>query len=88
MRVLTHLLSCSLLALAACSQMPRTSADAPPPAPLERSETLVTEDSAARIEETRVGGEIKRIRVFPKGGQPPYDIDPVTHQRIWKVGEF
>ena len=53
-----------------------------------RSETLVTEDSSVRIEETRVGGQIRRIRVFPKDGQAPYDIDPVTRQRLWKIAEF
>ena len=88
MRVLPTCWALCIGAIAACSQTPLAPKDAQPAAGFERSETLITEDSSMRIEETRVGGQIKRIRVFPKGGQAPYDIDPVTRQRIWKIAEF
>ena len=88
MRLLPTCWALCACALTACSQTPHAPTDPGTKASLERSETLVTEDSALRIEETRVGGVIKRIRVFPKDGQAPYDIDPVTRQRIWKIAEF
>ena len=88
MRVLPTFWALCVCAITACSQTPPAPKDAQPAAALERSETLITEDSSMRIEETRVGGQIKRIRVFPKGGQAPYDIDPVTRQRVWKIAEF
>ena len=88
MRLLPYLWVLCVCAVTGCSQTPHAPTDATTKASFERSETLVTEDRALRIEETRVGGEIKRIRVFPKDGQPPYDLDPVTRQRIWKIAEF
>lgn len=88
MRLLPHLWVLSVCAITACSQTPHAPTDPKDKAGFERSETLVTEDSSLRIEETRVGGQIKRIRVFPKDGQAPYDIDPVTGQRLWKIAEF
>ncbi|MDP2369267.1 hypothetical protein [Rhodoferax sp.] len=88
MRLLPYLGALCVCAITACSQTPHTPTDPKSTAGLERSETLVTEDGSLRIEETRVGGVIKRIRVFPKDGQAPYDIDPVTRQRIWKIAEF
>ncbi len=88
MRLHPYLCALSFCAITACSQTPQAPAHAKTQASLERSETLVTEDSSVRIEETRVGGQIRRIRVFPKDGQAPYDIDPVTRQRLWKIAEY
>jgi Protein of unknown function (DUF2782) len=88
MRPISLLCACCVWVVTACSQTPQVPAAPNAQASLERSETLVTEDSSMRIEETRVGGQIRRIRVIPKDGQAPYDIDPVTRQRIWKVAEF
>ncbi len=88
MRVLPTCWALCACIITACAQSPHAPKDPPQAAGFERSETLITEDGSMRIEETRVGGQIKRIRVFPKGGQAPYDIDPVTRQRIWKIAEF
>lgn len=88
MRLLPYLWALCACSITACSQTPHAPTEPKTPASLERSETLVTEDSSLRIEETRVGGVIKRIRVIPKDGQAPYDLDSVTRQRIWKISEF
>ncbi len=41
-----------------------------------RIERILIEDSGARIDELRVGGETQSITVSPKGGMPAYDILP------------
>ena len=41
-----------------------------------RIERIHIEDSGARIDELRVGGETQSITVSPKGGMPAYDILP------------
>ena len=47
-------------------------------APVEqRIEHIRVEDSGSVIEELRVGGEIQSMTVRPKGGLPPYQINPV-----------
>ena len=53
-----------------------------------RTEDLLIEDTGARIEELRIGGESKSISVQPKGGMPAYQVAPKTGERTWKVLGF
>lgn len=54
----------------------------------KRAERIRVEDSAARIDELRVGGETQSISVQPKGGLPAYQIAPDSGQRSWKILSF
>jgi hypothetical protein len=67
-------------------------APTPPPAPKAavepRTERIVVEDSSARIDELRVGGQTKQIDVKPKGGMPAYQVHPESGERTWKVLGF
>jgi hypothetical protein len=53
-----------------------------------RIEHIQVEDSAARIDELRVGGETQNITVQPKSGMPSYQVEPKTGERTWKVLGF
>jgi hypothetical protein len=53
-----------------------------------RVEHIHVEDSAARIDELRVGGETQSISVQPKSGMPAYQVEPKTGERTWKVLGF
>lgn len=59
---------------------PAASASQPAPAPAgrpdQRIEHIRVEDSGARIDELRVGGETQSITVQPKSGMPAYEILP------------
>jgi len=73
-------------------------ADATPVAPLsgastatavnKRFEHIQIEDSGARIDERRLGGDTQSITVHPKGNMPAYQVAPVTGDRTWKVLGF
>lgn len=54
----------------------------------KRTERLQLEDSGAKIDELRIGGETKTIDVTPKGGMPAYQIAPTTGARSWKILGF
>jgi hypothetical protein len=54
----------------------------------KRTERLHHEDSGAKIDELRIGGETKTIDVTPKGGMPAYQIQPTTGARSWKILGF
>ena len=54
----------------------------------KRAERLHLEDSGAKIDELRIGGETKTIDVTPKGGMPAYQIQPTTGARSWKIWGF
>jgi hypothetical protein len=54
----------------------------------KRTERLQLEDSGAKIDELRIGGETKTIDVTPKGGMPAYQIQPTTGARSWKILGF
>ena len=54
----------------------------------KRTEHLHHEDSGAKIDELRIGGETKTIDVTPKGGMPSYQIQPITGERSWKILGF
>ena len=54
----------------------------------KRAERLHVEDSGAKIDELRIGGETKTIDVTPKGGMPAYQIQPTTGARSWKILGF
>lgn len=54
----------------------------------KRAERIRVEDSAARIDELRVGGETQSISVQPKSGLPAYQIAPDSGQRSWKILSF
>lgn len=93
------LLTLSLLSASLCSAQapaPAPSASNPnaaqAPAPestLEkRTERIQIEDSGARIDELRIGGETKSITVQPKGGMPAYDVQPASGERSWKILGF
>ncbi|MEO8858292.1 MAG: hypothetical protein ABI343_15020 [Burkholderiaceae bacterium] len=57
-------------------------AKTPDGGPIEqRIEHIHIEDSAARIDELRVGGETQSITVSPKGGMPAYEVIPNTGNR-------
>lgn len=53
-----------------------------------RVEHIQVEDSAARIDELRVGGETQSISVQPKSDMPAYQVEPKTGERTWKVLGF
>ena len=53
-----------------------------------RTEHIRVEDTDARIDELRVGGETQSISVQPKGGMPAYQVAPKTGERTWKVLGF
>ena len=53
-----------------------TQAEQPKGRPDQRIEHIHVEDSGARIDELRVGGETQRITVKPKSGMPEYEILP------------
>ncbi len=66
----TLLLACA----GAAAQVPTF----PPEQPTERT---VTEDAGARVEELRVGGQVRSISVQPKNGAPAYEVDPGSAAR-------
>ncbi|BCO26689.1 hypothetical protein MIZ03_1572 [Rhodoferax lithotrophicus] len=55
---------------------------------VSRTEHIQVEDSGARIDEERVGGQTQTITVQPKGGLPSYQVAPQTGERTWKVMGF
>ncbi len=90
---LTHLVVPLLLACGqAWSQSPATPPSAAPESRATevepRIERIHVEDSGARIDELRVGGDTKRIDVQPKGGMPAYQVAPKTGERTWQVFGF
>lgn len=54
----------------------------------KRTERIRIEDTGARIDELRVGGETKSIDVKPKGDMPAYQVAPSSGERSWKVLDF
>jgi hypothetical protein len=54
----------------------------------QRIERIHLEDAGSRIDELRVGGETQSIDVQPKGGMPPYQIQPASGERSWKILGF
>ncbi|MFZ2737503.1 MAG: hypothetical protein WBI20_01760 [Burkholderiaceae bacterium] len=76
----------------------------PPAQGIERStEHIRVEDSGARIDEVRVGGETRSITVQPKGNMPAYEVLPnqaargpavleresgSSGSRVWKILGF
>ncbi|WPC68185.1 hypothetical protein SBP18_06655 [Rhodoferax ferrireducens] len=93
---LTLSLSCGSLALAQSAApaqkaavQPRAAASAAPGGAIEkRTERIQIEDSGARIDELRVGGETKTISVQPKGSLPAYQVEPTSGERSWKILGF
>ena len=53
----------------------------------QRIEHIRVEDSSARIDELRVGGETQSITVAPKGSMPPYEVIPASANRAPSAGE-
>jgi hypothetical protein len=53
-----------------------------------RVEHIRDEDTGARIDEVRVGGQTQSITVQPKDGMPAYQVAPKTGERTWKVLGF
>lgn len=90
-------LSLSLCGLALAQSAAPAQATAAPPAAAasgaagvveKRTERIQIEDSGARIDELRVGGETKTITVQPKGRLPAYQVEPASGERSWKILGF
>ena len=54
----------------------------------QRTERIHVEDASTRIDELRVGGETRSIKVQPKGDLPAYEVAPASGERSWKVLSF
>lgn len=54
----------------------------------QRVEHIHVEDAGSVIDEVRIGGQTKSIKVQPKGGMPAYQVAPVSGERSWKVLGF
>ena len=54
----------------------------------KRIERIRIDDTHARIDELRVGGETQSITVQPKGGMPAYQVQPTSGERSWKILGF
>jgi hypothetical protein len=67
---------------------PRTAASAAPGVIEKRTERIQIEDSGARIDELRIGGETNTITVQPKGRLPAYQVEPTSGERSWKILGF
>ena len=72
----------------AASDLPKTSTSAAPGAVEKRTERIHIEDTGAKIDELRIGGETKSIDVKPKGNMPAYQVAPTSGERTWKVLGF
>jgi hypothetical protein len=93
--LLTFALSCTSICWA---QSPATSqtgapalqtpASAAPASVEKRTERIHIEDTGARIDELRIGGETKTIDVKPKGDMPAYQVAPTSGERSWKILGF
>ena len=88
-------MSCCGLALAqsaasaqATATQPAAAASRAPGVIEKRTERIQIEDSGARIDELRVGGETKTITVQPKGRLPSYQVEPTSGERSWKILGF
>ena len=80
-------LLCTALPLVFCLGLAGPAAAQTPPAtdapavgadgkPERRIERIRIEDTGARVDELRVGGETQSITVSPKGGLPAYELLP------------
>jgi len=54
----------------------------------QRAERIHVEDAGMSIDELRVGGETRSVKVQPKGGMPAYEITPSNGERSWKILGF
>ncbi len=89
--VLPLLLACGLAWSQSVLPTAAASAAGPSEAPAKvqaRIEHIRIEDSGARIDEVRVGGDTQSITVQPKDGMPAYKVEPKTGERTWKVLGF
>jgi hypothetical protein len=94
-------------ALLAAAAAPATAQDAAPTAPGSAEPAVtrtVIEDDRARIEELRVRGQLRSVKVTPKNGAKPYEIlvgegggavsdgkassRGATGQRVWNILQF
>ena len=75
----------SVLSLTAALAQTAVSAGAPvqasPARPDKKIERIRTEDTGARIDELRVGGETQLITVQPKNGGAAYEVKPAEGAR-------
>lgn len=65
-----------------------TEISSPSTAVEKRVEHIRVEDTDARIDEERIGGETQSITVQPKGSMPAYQVAPKTGERTWKILGF
>ena len=93
--ILTLSLSCASFCWAqapapaqAASDLPKTSTSTAPGEVEKRTERIHIEDTGAKIDELRIGGETKSIDVKPKGDMPAYQVAPISGERTWKVLGF
>ncbi|WP_394791178.1 hypothetical protein [Rhodoferax sp.] len=83
------ILSILLLSLSsAWAATPETPAAPAPAAPVDqRIQHIEVEDSGARINELRVGGETQNITVKPTNGMPAYEVVPANGARNHAIDE-
>jgi hypothetical protein len=72
----------------AAAKLPQTSDSAASGAVEKRTERIHIEDTGAKIDELRIGGETKSIDVKPQGSMPAYQVAPTSGERTWKVLGF
>jgi hypothetical protein len=72
----------------AAADLPKTAAASPADPVEKRTERIHVEDTGAKIDELRIGGETKTINVKPKGDMPAYQVAPTSGERTWKVLGF
>jgi len=81
-----------LIALLACTaqaqQLPQTESEKLDPKKNQKIERIHVEDSGAKIDELRVGGQTQQITVTTKSKLPPYEIRPKDGTRVWNVLGF
>lgn len=84
-------LACSpIWAQTASQEVPARSAEpssAPSTGGIEtKTEYIQHEDAGSRIDEVRIGGQTKSIRVQPKNGAPGYEISPERGSESFNEG--
>lgn len=82
------LLGSGLVIAQTTSQKVATVTSSPSTAIDKRVEHIRVEDTGARIDEVRLGGETQSITVQPKGNMPAYQVAPKTGERTWKILGF
>lgn len=86
--LILSLLGSGLVIAQTTSPTVATVTSSPSTAVEKRVEHIRVEDTDARIDEERIGGETQSITVQPKGKMPAYQVAPKTGERTWKILGF